>query len=66
MPIDFHFQLWIGKLALRPKKSQSGARDRKLGISKAGNGYLRKLLVQCAHHAGTFRQRFGASGTNRP
>lgn len=37
-------------LGLQPKQSQSGARDPQLGISKAGNGYLRKLLVQCAHH----------------
>jgi transposase len=39
-----------GYLGLRPKQRQSGARDPQLGISKSGNGYLRKLLVQCAHH----------------
>jgi transposase len=35
---------------LRPKRSQSGERDPQLGISKTGDGYLRTLLVQCAHH----------------
>ena len=39
-----------GFLGLRPKQRQSGARDPQLGISKSGNPYLRKLLVQCAHH----------------
>jgi transposase len=36
-------------LGLCPRRSQSGERDPQLGISKAGNGYLRFLLVQCAH-----------------
>jgi transposase len=36
-------------LGLCPRQSQSGKRDPQLGISKAGNGYLRLLLVQCAH-----------------
>jgi transposase len=36
-------------LGLRPRQSQSGTRDPQLGISKSGNGYLRSLLVQCAH-----------------
>jgi transposase len=39
-----------GFLGLRPKQRQSGARDPQLGISKRGDGYLRKLLVQCSHH----------------
>lgn len=39
-----------GFLGLRPKQRQSGARDPQLGISKCGDPYLRKLLVQCAHH----------------
>ncbi len=39
-----------GFLGLRPKQRQSGARDPELGISKSGDPYLRKLLVQCAHH----------------
>lgn len=37
-------------LGLRPRQRQSGARDPELGISKSGDTYLRKLLVQCAHH----------------
>jgi transposase len=39
-----------GFLGLRPKQRQSGRRDPPLGISKSGDPYLRKLLVQCAHH----------------
>ena len=39
-----------GFLGLRPKQRQSGARDPQLGICKSGDPYLRKLLVQCAHH----------------
>jgi transposase len=39
-----------GYLGLRPKQRQSGARDPQLGITKSGDAYLRKLLVQCAHH----------------
>lgn len=37
-------------LGLRPRQKQSGERDPKLGIAKSGDKYLRKLLVQCAHH----------------
>lgn len=37
-------------LGLQPKQRQSGQHDPQLGISKAGNSYLRKLLVQCAHY----------------
>lgn len=37
-------------LGMTPKRRQSGERDPQLGISKAGDGRLRKLLVQCAHH----------------
>ena len=39
-----------GFLGLRPKQRQSGARDPQLGISQSGDPYMRKLLVQCAHH----------------
>jgi transposase len=39
-----------GFLGLRPRQRQSGGRDPQLGITKSGDGYLRKLLVQCAHH----------------
>lgn len=37
-------------LGLQPKQQQSGERDPQLGITKSGNKYLRKLLVQCAHY----------------
>jgi transposase len=37
-------------LGLRPKRSQSGERDPQLGITKAGNVYLRSLLIECANH----------------
>ena len=37
-------------LGLRPRRSQSGERDPQLGITKAGNTYLRSLLVECANH----------------
>lgn len=35
-------------LGLVPKRSQSGRIDKALGITKAGDPYLRSLLVQCA------------------
>jgi transposase len=37
-------------LGLRPRRSQSGERDPHLGITKAGNTYLRSLLIECANH----------------
>lgn len=37
-------------LGLVPRKRQSGSRDPQLGISKAGDVMLRKLLVNCAHY----------------
>jgi transposase len=37
-------------LGLRPRQQQSGERDPPLGITKAGDGYLRMLLVECAQH----------------
>lgn len=37
-------------LGLVPRKRQSGDSDPQLRITKAGNGFLRKLLVQCAHY----------------
>jgi transposase len=37
-------------LGLRPRRSQSGERDPQLGITKAGNAYLRSLLIECANH----------------
>src|ERR1051325_10369927 len=36
-------------LGLRPERSQSGEHDPQLGITKAGNTYLRWLLVESAH-----------------
>jgi len=35
---------------LCPRRQQSGGSDPQLGINKSGDKYLRKLLVQCAHH----------------
>lgn len=37
-------------LGLVPKRDQSGETDKQLRISKTGNNYLRKLLVQCAQY----------------
>ena len=37
-------------LGLQPRQSQSGESAPQLGISKSGNGYLRRLLVQCAQY----------------
>jgi transposase len=36
-------------VGLRPKRSESGESQPQLGISKEGDVYLRKLLVQGAH-----------------
>lgn len=44
-------------LGLRPRRCQSEERDPELGITKAGDCYLRKTLVQCAQHiVGPFGQ----------
>jgi transposase len=37
-------------LGLRPRRRQSGERDPQLGITKGGNPFLRRLLVQGAHY----------------
>jgi len=37
-------------LGLRPRRDQSGEKDRQLRITKAGNGLLRRLLVSCAQY----------------
>jgi transposase len=37
-------------LGMRPKKQESGEHKPQLGITKAGDSYLRKTLVNCAHH----------------
>jgi transposase len=59
-------------LGLRPKRKQSGGSNPELGISKEGDVYVRKLLVQAAHvilgrHGGDsdlrrFGQRLAARG----
>ena len=35
---------------LTPKKEQSGESDKRRRITKAGDPYVRRLLVQCAHY----------------
>jgi transposase len=37
-------------LGMVPRKDQSGGKDPHLRITKAGNGYLRRVLVNCAHY----------------
>ena len=37
-------------LGLRPRRSQSGASDPQMRITKAGNGEMRRLLVHCAQY----------------
>lgn len=37
-------------IGLVPRRDQSGDTDKQLPISKSGNRYLRKLLVQCAQY----------------
>jgi transposase len=37
-------------LGLRPRRDQSGDHDPQLGITKAGNVYLRKLLTEAANY----------------
>lgn len=37
-------------LGMRPRQKDSGESKPQLGITKAGNGYMRKTLVNCAHH----------------
>lgn len=37
-------------LGLTPRRDQSGRHDPQLGITKAGNAYLRRLLVGCAQY----------------
>ena len=37
-------------LGLRPRRDQSGETDKQLPITKAGDAYLRRLLVGCAHY----------------
>jgi transposase len=37
-------------LGLVPRHDESGQIDKQLRITRAGNGYLRRLLVSCAHY----------------
>jgi transposase len=41
-----HFAAWLG---LVPRHEGTGGKNRLLGISKRGDGYIRKLLIQGAH-----------------
>lgn len=43
-----HFAAWLG---LVPRHEGTGGKNRLLGISKRGDGYIRKLLIQGAHAA---------------
>jgi transposase len=50
-PERFQKSRMVGSfLGLRPKKQESGASKPQLGITKAGDVYLRKTLVNRAHH----------------
>jgi transposase len=49
-PKKFKSSRLVGSfIGLVPAKDQSGESDPERHISKAGNGFLRRLLVQCAH-----------------
>jgi Transposase IS116/IS110/IS902 family len=37
-------------LGLRPRRSQSGDHEPQLGITHAGNAYLRSLVIECSNH----------------
>jgi transposase len=50
-PFRFRSSRSVGTyLGLVPRQRQSGEQDPELGITKAGDAYLRYLLVQCAHY----------------
>lgn len=50
-PSRFQKSRQIGPyMGLVPKQDQSGKQDRELRITKAGDQYLRCLLLQCAHY----------------
>lgn len=46
-PVGTHLSSYLG---LVPKRDQSGATEKQLGITKAGNGLLRRCLVQSANY----------------
>jgi transposase len=47
---------------MRPRQKDSGSSSPQLGITKTGDAYLRKLLVNCAHY---MLGRFGADSDLR-
>jgi transposase len=50
-PLRFGSSRMVGAyLGLVPRQDQSGGRDPELRITKAGDGYTRRLLVQAAHY----------------
>ena len=57
-PTRFEKSRTVGAfLGLTPRRDQSGQSDKQLPITKAGNTYLRQLLVNCAHYImGPFAQ----------
>lgn len=65
-PERFQKSRMVGSfLGMRPKQQESGESKPQLGITKAGDVYLRKTLVNCAHHIlgpkgkGSDLRRFG-------
>jgi transposase len=50
-PARFQKSRMVGSyLGLQPKQSQSGDSSPQLGITKSGNGFLRRMLVQAAQY----------------
>lgn len=50
-PLRFHPSRMVGAyLGLVPRQDQSGGSNPELRITKAGDGYVRRLLVQAAHY----------------
>ena len=49
-------------LGMRPRQKDSGSSSPQLGITKTGDAYLRKLLVNCAHY---ILGKFGADSDLR-
>jgi transposase len=50
-PARFQKSRMVGSyLGLQPKQSESGESSPQLGITKSGNGFLRRMLVQAAQY----------------
>jgi transposase len=71
-PYRFQKSRSVGSyLGLRPRRDDSGASSPQLPITKAGNQFLRRLLIQCAQHVlgrfgtDTDLRRWGLSLTER-